>query len=90
MEQKGRETEAARIDNVGYQREEVHTDREFQKITDGPIWVFSRHIKKLQEAQEEKPERIIGNTDLISYLSENGDNFHHSELKPTQFMRQWT
>ena len=34
MEQKGRETEAARIDNVGYHREEVHTDREFQKITD--------------------------------------------------------
>lgn len=55
-----------------------------------PFEYFSRHMKKLQEAQEEKPERIIGNTDLISYLSENGDNFHHSELKPTQFMRHWT
>lgn len=54
------------------------------------ICVFSRHMKKLQEAQEEKPEKIIGNTDLISYLPENGDNFHHSELKPTQFMRHWT
>lgn len=72
-----REAEAARIEKAEYRRGEVRMDRELQKITDGLNWVFRRHVKKLQEAQEGKTERIRGNGDLF----QNSDSFHPPEMK---------